>query len=56
MWRVFTLLFFVLEYFVTISFTTMSCILLIFSRFLAELFTTAMLFKWKGERTKSHEK
>ena len=24
--------------------------------FLAELFTTAMLFKWKGERTKSHEK
>ena len=26
------------------------------ARFLAELFTTAMLFKWKGERTKSHEK
>ena len=24
--------------------------------FLAELFTTAMFFNWKGARTKSHEK
>ena len=28
----------------------------LYTFFLAELFTTAMLFKWKGERTKSHEK
>ena len=28
----------------------------IYFLFLAKLFTTAILFKWKGERTKSYEK
>ena len=31
-------------------------VVIICDMFLAELFTTAMFFNWKGARTKSHEK